>query len=150
VPRISAEDRAAAVFRAGRAPLPPPKGLSADAKSLWRRIVADRPTDWFRPGSDEILESFCVASVEARRLAVELHAASSDDPEYFRLIRGYGAIVTTMIMAATKLRLTTLASVERHSGKNKEHGDYPHDPLLGGRIVSINSKKKPSGGGDEF
>jgi hypothetical protein len=71
MPRISAEARAAAVFRSGVAGQEPPEHLTVAAKRLWREIVDDRPADFFRPGSLQLLEVFCQLTIEERRCCDE-------------------------------------------------------------------------------
>ncbi len=101
MPRLSAEDRAAAVWRAGGEPPKPPKHLSRAAKAMWREIVASRPADYFGPGSTHLLESFVVAVLAARVLA-EVVEADPRDEAAAKEWRNFARIEATL---ATKLRL---------------------------------------------
>ena len=128
MPRLSAEERAAAVWRAGGEPPKPPKCLSRKARALWREIVASRPADYFGPGSTQLLECFVVASVAARELAPKI-AADPGDKGLAEAFRRHSAIMATM---ATKLRLAISSAVKPHAGKLNERGGG-HGPLIGGR-----------------
>ena len=127
MPRQSAEDRAAAAWRAGGAGPKPPKFLSRKAKALWREIVRSRPVDYLGPGSTQLLESFVVASVAARELAPKIDAdpGNKDLAEAFRR---HSAVMATM---ATKLRLAVSSAIKPHSGKLTERAGA-HGPLIGG------------------
>jgi phage terminase small subunit len=61
MPRISAEARAAAVWRTGGRPPRAPKHLSAGAKKVWQEIVAGYPDDYFQPGATILLEQLCTS-----------------------------------------------------------------------------------------
>ena len=128
MPRQSAEDRAAATWRAGGAGPKPPKHLDRKARAMWRGIVASRPADYFGPGATQLLESFVVASVAARELAPMI-AADPRNKDLAEALRRYSAIQATQ---ATKLRLAVSSAVKPHSGKLAERGGA-HGPLIGGR-----------------
>ncbi len=128
MPRLSAEDRAAATWRAGGAGPKPPKHLSRPAKAMWREIVRSRPADYFGPGATQLLESFVVASMAARELAPKV-AVDPGDKDLAEALRRYGAVQATM---ATKLRLAVSSAIKPHSGKLAERGGA-HGPLIGGR-----------------
>ncbi len=126
MPRLSADDRAAAAWRAGGAVPRPPKHLSRPARAMWREIVASRPADYFAPGSTQLLESFVVASVAARELAPKI-AADPGNKDLAEALRRYSAIQATQ---ATKLRLAISSSIKPHAGKLAERGTQ--HPLIGG------------------
>lgn len=128
MPRLSAEDRAAAAWRAGGAPPRPPKYLSRQAKTMWREIVASRPADYFGPGSTPLLESFVVAVLAARVLAVALEADPCDKAG----ADAWLAMVKVETALATKLRLAISSAIKPHSGALTERGGA-HGPLIGGR-----------------
>jgi hypothetical protein len=64
MPRKSGDQIVAEAFRTPEKPRNPPTHLRADAKAMWREITRDRPSGWFRPGSYELLASYCCFSVE--------------------------------------------------------------------------------------
>lgn len=125
MPRKSAEERAAAAWRARGKPPPPPKCLGRKAKVVWRQIVKSRPPDFFPTGILPLLEGFCVASVATRDLAAAVEAAPSDKAAADAWI-GFAKVMATL---ATKLRLVNTAS--RSSGIHDEKGGGTH-PLIGG------------------
>lgn len=127
MPRLSAEDRAAAAWRAGGAPPKPPKHLSRRAKALWRNIVASRPPDYFGPGSTPLLESFVVAVLAARVLAVVVEENPIDKAG----VDAWLAVVKVETALATKLRLAVSSAIKPHAGKLNERGGAQH-PLIGG------------------
>ena len=125
MPRKSAEDRAAAAWRARGEPPPPPKHLGRKARAVWREIVKSRPPDFFPTGVLPLLEGFCVASVATRDLAAAVEAAPSDKAAADAWI----SFAKVQVSLATKLRLVNTAS--RASGVHDEKG--AHDPLIGGQ-----------------
>jgi hypothetical protein len=134
MPRISAEAKSGAAFRAGGVRRPAP-GMSAAAKVIWREIVADRPVDWFRPGSFELLEQFCEVVVQQRKKQAELRQASSEDYEV--ILKATKDLAAMSVALATKLRITVVADVHVRSGKLSEKGDTDPAPdrLLGGSAL---------------
>ena len=134
MPRVSIEARAAATFRAGAARPAPPRHLSAAAKRLWEAIVSDRPADWFRPGSYELLEQYCEFTVQQRRAIKTLRNA--EDEDYGLALAATKSLTTMLTALASKLRLTVQADIDRRAvGKAAERGDGAADPLLGGAAV---------------
>jgi len=129
MPRISAEARAAAMFR-GVVGQEPPMHLTAPAKRLWREIVEDRPPDWFRPGSAQLLEVFCQLTIEERTLLRRVRRTQGE--EKAKLLQLARQMSGTLVGVAKALRLCTRNDVDRHSRKIDERGDGPSDPLLGG------------------
>ncbi len=127
MPRQSAEDRAAAAWRAGGAGPKPPKHLSRPARALWREIVASRPADYFGPGAAHLLESFVVAVLAARVLA-EVVEANPRDEAAAKEWRDFAKVEATL---ATKLRLAVSSSVVPHARSLTERGGGTH-PLIGG------------------
>jgi hypothetical protein len=112
--------------------------LSVPAKRLWSEITSDRPADFFRPGSFELLELYCELTIRLRGAVKELKAVSAEDcPVKLRAVKD---LSTVLVVLATKLRLTIQADVDRRArGKLSERGDSPLDapidPLIGGRAV---------------
>jgi hypothetical protein len=137
MPRISIEDRSASAFRAGTARREPPRHLRAPAKRLWREIVDDRPVDWFRPGSYELLEQYVEFAVQQRALVKALARLGADDDDYPRLLRSVTRLTLTMATLSVRLRLSVQSDVDRRSGKTAEKGDGERDRLLGGAALRI-------------
>jgi hypothetical protein len=78
MPRQSAEDKAAAIFRRGGKHPSAPKHLGSDEKVLWREIVECRPVDFFQPGALHLLEQLCVMTIAARRIGAEIQENPAD------------------------------------------------------------------------
>jgi hypothetical protein len=135
MPRISAEARAAAVFRSGVAGQEPPKHLTVAAKRLWREIVDDRPADFFRPGSLQLLEVFCQLTIEERALLRRVRLAEGE--EKAKLLQLARQLSGTLVGIAKALRLCTRNDIDRHSRKLDERGDVggAQSRLLGGAAV---------------
>jgi hypothetical protein len=139
MPRQSPEARGAAAFRAGGAPLEPPKHLSKEAAALWLAITACKPPDWFDPASAVLLEEFCEVATHLRALHQRLARlreagvwaeAAATERRWLRL----GARLAGL---AQKLRLTPQAGINRKSRMLDERGSggAPRNPLLGGEAV---------------
>ena len=139
MPRISIEDRSASAFRAGTARREPPRHLCAPAKRLWREIVGDRPVDFFRPGSFELLEQYVEYTMQQRRLVKALARLGTGDAEYPKLLRAVTRLSLTMTTLSARLRLSVQSDVDRRSGKTAERGDGERDRLLGGAALRIAS-----------
>jgi hypothetical protein len=118
MPRISAEARAAAMWRTGGSGPRPPRHLPAAERRVWAEIVAGYPLDYFKAGSQFLLEQLCTMIVAAR-LLVPLVEQNPADPSvaipYLKLCQGCAT-------HATKLRLTVQSSVHCRSGMLDEPG----------------------------
>jgi hypothetical protein len=134
MPRISAESRAGAIFRAGGKPPAAPRDLDATAARLWRAIAADRPVDWWTPASLRLLRRLCRTSVYAERLHDALDAAPIGSELAGALFKQVLAANASIGVMAAKLRLTVQNQIDRRSGQITERG-VSNDPLLGGRAV---------------
>ncbi len=124
MPRKSAEERAAAAWRA-RKPPSPPKTLSRAARATWREIVRSRPPDFFPTSILPLLEAFCVAAGAVRDLSPAVEA----DPADREAADAWQSYAKVMVSLATKLRLVNTA--KRDSGIHSEAGGGDH-PLIGG------------------
>src|SRR5262245_7980069 len=116
MPRPSAEDRSGAAWRAGGKYPSPPKHLSDDAKALWWEIVKDRPVDYFRPATLQLLEQLCIMTISARRVSAWLQERPGDQ-EGAALYLKYAH---QCAMHCTKLRLSIQTEVDRKSAKLDE------------------------------
>jgi hypothetical protein len=127
MPRISPAARVAAAWRSGGEKPGPPQGMSPQARRIWQEIVADRPADWFRPGSLQLLRQFCEVSVAQHAALADLTAAPDDDDVVARVKTLAGILNATSI----KLRLSVQADVDRRSRRVDER-EASADVLLGG------------------
>jgi hypothetical protein len=125
VPRISAEARSAAAWRHGDALPSPPGYLSDGAKGVWVEIVSSRSSDYFDPATLCMLETFCCAAAELRRMWTRLQNMEPRDPghgELVRLISTMGGALSTM---ATRLRLCHSSRLSKESGILDERRPSP-------------------------
>ena len=65
MPRMSAEERAAAKWRAGGDLPKPPKYLPLEARHLWVGIVSSKPAGWFDAGNLPLLAFPCSPNTAA-------------------------------------------------------------------------------------
>lgn len=135
MPRLSADARAAAAFRAGGQHPRPPKGMPKPAAKVWREIVEARPADFFQPGQLHLLELFC-CSVELQRATLKtLQAQPANDAAHKRM----GRLATIIASLATKLRLTISSASRPDAAVNKERPPAPSG-LLGGHVVELRGR----------
>jgi hypothetical protein len=133
MPRMSAEARSAAAFRSGIKRRDPPARLEGAERSLWREILADRPVDFFRPGSFELLEQYVIVTVRLRDLLARLRSAGPK--EIGPVTLSIGRLSTVSSTLARLLRLTNQADIDQHSRAISEKGDGKRDRLLGGAAL---------------
>jgi hypothetical protein len=95
-----------------------------------------RPVDFFAPGSLQLLEQFCTASVAQRENMKLLEINPADDKAVDRLVK-LGTLLNT---TAQKLRLSIQSALRIESRKNEEREPEVSD-LLGGGIESSPTKR---------
>lgn len=133
MPRKSPESVSASLQRPGGRHPEPPADLLAEAADLWNEIVLDRPADFFRPGSLELLAQFCRLSVVQRFNIAALEADPGNADLIAPVVR-LGAHLTTL---AVKLRIS-IQTASRHGEKKTDErgpGKAAADGLLGGHAV---------------
>lgn len=145
MPRLSADARAAANFRTGGG-LPPPKGLSPQARQLWRAIVASRAPDHFDAGCAGLLRLYVVLLTYAEAVEARLAAGDRKAPGELR------RTAATLVTLATKLRLSVQAHIRRDAAILTERG-APLSPLLGGdapglRLIGGRAAQRQREGGE--
>jgi hypothetical protein len=112
MPRISAEARAAAVWRVGGKSPPAPGHLSQGARQVWTEITESRPPDYFRPGSTHLLEQLCTTIDLARQLAPRVQ----ENPLDAGVVGQYLKFTQTTALLSQKLRLSVQSSVHCRNG----------------------------------
>jgi hypothetical protein len=122
MPRKSSEARAALLYHSGGKAPAPPAHLDRAGKSLWRTITHAYPVDYFRPGSEQLLEAF-IEAVIMRRFYVKMWR-DSPDPDHIRSIT---LLTNTLNQTAQKLRISNSARINRHSGMLDETDTMPVD-----------------------
>lgn len=120
--RASAAAKAAAQWRAEDRAVPRPK-LPAAALKLWDEILADRPSDHFRPGNLHLLAAFC-------RLSAELEAMLQLPRESLREMREAQTALLQLGQMAEKLAIAPSLEARLSAGRRAERG--VRSPLLGG------------------
>lgn len=137
--RQSAAAKAASQWRAdGRPPDRP--SLPAAAAKLWDEILADRPSDHFRPGSLHLLAAFC-------RLSAELEELLRQPRESLQEMRQAQSALIQLGQMAEKLAIAPSVEARLSAGRRAEKG--AKNPLLGGRatraaVSTSSTSSKPS------
>lgn len=129
--RMSAGERAAAMWQTQSAPgkpPEPPEEMGPAAAKIWHEIVDCRPADFFAPGALHMLESFCVAVVEAREV-MKLVQRNPGRRDHAAALKHLVTIEATL---GTKLRLTMTQAYRTDNRKLDEYVK-PGQSLLGGR-----------------
>jgi hypothetical protein len=135
MPRKSAEALAAEKWLSGPKHPPPRPGMGPRAQRLWREIVRSRPPEFFRPGAQSMLRTYCEVSVALEELGPRLAA---DNLEAINQVKALGGL---QALLAQKLRISVLNEMRIDKAvvaERKGHwfGDHP---LLGGKA----GPKKP-------
>jgi hypothetical protein len=128
MPRQSVEAKAGARFRARPSnTLPqPPEHLSPEARTLWVRILASKPCDWFEEGNLPILAQYCDLVAEQAKMVLHRNELDVLKPidvtERTELIqarinqnRAIRETAATSAILAAKLRLTVQNTIDRKS-----------------------------------
>jgi hypothetical protein len=102
----------------------PPEQLPEEGKEIWRGIVAGFRSDWFQ-GCEAVLECYCETVVLKRQIASMVSQCSIDDPRYGELVRLYLGVVSSIISAATKLRITPQSTRDSRNVKHVPLGPMP-------------------------
>lgn len=136
MPRISAEARGATSFQPDAKPHSAPETLTPGERKIWYDIVNSKPHDWFDQGSLLLLERYCVLTVQARELTIEMRTAETG------ALRSWARKEmnqTCMVMSnlALRLRLAVQGAVGTHSRMLDEKGPgaKADDKLLGGQTA---------------
>ena len=133
--RGSPEERAASFYRSG-AVSSPQKGMSPQARVIWRKIVAAKPRDWFDAGSLPLLRLYCETLVSANKVAADLAEMKTGSPGYARAVTQWGRQCTAAATLARQLRLGVQHAVERQAAKAGEKApEGQGDALIGGQAA---------------
>lgn len=142
MPRISAENRSGAAFRAGAAYREPPGHLTKAAKALWTEIVEARAVDYFAPGSFELLEQYCELTMLQRKTLRLIAKGKERDGMGRSYISRAVELSHALSTLATKLRMSIQAGTKSDAGKINEKGTGQGDRLLGGAAVWASDRTK--------
>jgi hypothetical protein len=135
MPRISAEAKAASIFRVGGQYPKPPSGFSGAKAKMWRDIVHSKPLDWFSAGSLLLLARYCEVMARAAQVSALVAQLPADADTAAAAEKRLVALNTNAAVLATKLRLTVQDAVNRKDRKLDEAGQDGGDvhPLIGGK-----------------
>lgn len=124
------------MYRAGAEPPKPPAGMSAKGRSVWREIIASKPTGYFDAGSLGILRLHCETMARAEQVSRQLAKVEVRSPEFRELVGLNKTLMASCATSARQLRLTVQQNVDRKSGLLDERGHgAADDELLGGVAV---------------
>jgi hypothetical protein len=115
MPRKSAEQRSAELFRTGNKPPQPPVDLSPPAAELWKAIATSKPADYWTPALQILLRAFCETSEHSQRVATRLAALPVGDPEALALGRQMAATNASLGGLSQKMRLSAQSTVSLHA-----------------------------------
>ena len=114
--------RSAAAHAADIATLPvvprpkPPASLNEEQAREWDAVVARMPMGWFTRETEPILEAYCQQTVWQRVLNAELEAARGT-PKFMQLIKLANDTAKTLLLLATKMRLTQQSTYDKTKKK---------------------------------
>jgi phage terminase small subunit len=133
MPRKSAEQRSAELWRIGHKPPPPPADLSSTASKLWRKIIIDKPGDFWSPALLALLQAFCETSDHSRRVVTRLAELPVDDPAALALARALVANNSSLCNLAQKMRLSAqnLISPQARAQLTERGAVLDSDDLIG-------------------
>ena len=108
----------------------PPYDLTGEESELWTTIVNRLPADWFPAETLPILTQYCRHTIQARRIAELIQAATADPTlqigDYARLLRMQAAESQSIVTLATKLRCTPQSITNhRRNGRAAAGGHKP-------------------------
>jgi hypothetical protein len=107
----------------------PPMELGPEERHEWLKVVEDLPSDWFRASNVAVLEAYCRAVVNGRRLTEMLSemlgSHDFDLRSYERLLKLQDAQHRTVTMMATKMRLTQQSMVDPERRKEQKRARKP-------------------------
>lgn len=94
-----------------------PADLSADARDVWKRVVASKPADWFDVGSVPLLAQYCNVAVQARVIAAQVNEVMQQACETEYRFKRYQKLCA--LQKALTLQLKSLASSLRLSPQSR-------------------------------
>ncbi len=122
MPRISAEERSASMYRAGGVAPVAPDTLTADQKKIWRDVVSAKPADWFDTGNLALLRRYCWLVSRSDRVTGALEEAEPGSERALLLIKELTPLNAAVATFARQLRLTVQAQIGTKDRKITEKG----------------------------
>ena len=110
----------------------PPRELTSEQANVWREVLDDLPSDWFRPSNLALLETYCRHVVASRRIAQLIEAEEQSDgftlERYDFLLRMQEREGRALSSLATCMRLTQQAMFDEKKRKPQTSGKKPWEP----------------------
>ncbi|MFZ1091077.1 MAG: hypothetical protein WAN75_17910 [Xanthobacteraceae bacterium] len=104
---------------------PPPKGLTAGERRVWRTITEAMRPDWYNPAFGPVLVAHVREAEAGDALARRLRACAIGSREYTVMAAALRASTKILISTATKLRLTPAANGRRQNIRTEFTGTLP-------------------------
>jgi phage terminase small subunit len=103
----------------------PPEGLNDFQQAVWRRVVATRPSDWFRPDTRDLLVSYCRHVWHAARIDELLEARfETDEPqkrgEIPEMLKARERESRVMLALARSMRITQQSQYDPKTAKRRK------------------------------
>ena len=137
MPRTSAQERAAAFYRADNTVREPPKELSQRAKAIWREIVRSKPIDWFDGGSLGLLADHCETQARLEECWAVLRRLPVGSADARAIMAEVKILRPNFGRSAALLRLPVQYMVDRRATLAGERAPANQgDALIGGEASS--------------
>lgn len=108
MPRKSPAALAAAPTGVAHLPMRPqaPAHLNAASRAIWEAVTASRPVEYFDKGSLGLLEAYCRALAEHRRIMAVVEGLDPAQADFCKLSRIADAHAARVSQLATRMRLS--------------------------------------------
>src|SRR4051794_28656980 len=116
MPRKSAEERGASIYRSGAVPPRPPRNLGRTAADHWATIVQARAPDHFDGSVQGLLANYCSALAESGRVAAAMAAEAPGTPVSAALTKDFATLTGLAASLARQLRLTKTSPLDKKAG----------------------------------
>jgi hypothetical protein len=103
----------------------PPERLTPVEKEIWGEIARSVRPDWFRGGSQFLLELYVGMLARERQLRGGLQEADPGGARYAELLKLHIAVVRTASTLAARLRLSVVSSHDRYAVRAVSTGPKP-------------------------
>jgi phage terminase small subunit len=138
MPRASAEERAAAFYRAGNKAPAAPKALSSRAQAVWRQIVSSKPVDWFDPSHHGYLADHCETWARLEEVWAGLRQVHPGSDESRILMNALKILRGNFSVSSRHLRLTVHEAVDRKAAKaTEQQAAATGNELIGGGATRL-------------
>jgi hypothetical protein len=117
--------------------------MNADARRIWREIVAGKPVDWFDAGSLQTLCLHCHNMVGAMKVGAGLARVDAGTPEFRALAADARTLASALAHSNRQLRLTVAHKIDAEEKISRERGvlDRKNSHVVGGRALRVVDRK---------